>query len=230
MNNKVLIYENSLSKETDIQNFVLEGKARIQFVDGRMRLISTENPARKQKANYVLWCKENFPSNIEITWDFYPLQDEGLCMLFFAAKGENGKDIFDESLNVRTGEYQQYYDGDINAFHVSYFRRKAKSERAFRTCNLRKSKGFHLVMQGADPIPNIDDCMAPYKIKVVKLENKICFYINELRLFEFIDDRKTYGDLLEGGKIGFRQMSPMIAEYANLKVYHIKGEEHETNL
>jgi len=32
---------------------------------------------------------------------------------------------------------------------------------------------------------------------------------------------KTYGPLLEDGKIGFRQMAPLVAEYANLKVYEL---------
>jgi len=37
-------------------------------------------------------------------------------------------------------------------------------------------------------------------------------------VFDWRDDGKTYGELLTGGKIGFRQMAPLIAEYANLKV------------
>jgi hypothetical protein len=31
-------------------------------------------------------------------------------------------------------------------------------------------------------------------------------------------DGKTYGPILDRGKIGFRQMTPLIAEYANLVV------------
>lgn len=218
---KVLIYDNPLKEQQDVKDFVLEGKASIEFVEGRMRLVSTEDPALKQKANYVLWCKQEFPSNIEITWDFYPLSNDGLCMLFFAAKGQNGKDLFDSTLAVRTGEYQQYYDGDIDTFHLSYYRRKLEPERQFHTCNLRKSKGFHLAALGADPIPNVEDCASSYRMKIVKQNEIIQFYINELQLLEFVDDGKLYGDLLDGGRIGFRQMSPMIGEYANFKVYQI---------
>ena len=72
-------------------------------------------------------------------------------MMFFAAQGRNGENLFDPQLQKRTGEYIQYHHGDINAFHVSYFRRKEPDERAFHTCNLRKSYGFYLVCQGADP-------------------------------------------------------------------------------
>jgi hypothetical protein len=38
-------------------------------------------------------------------------------------------------------------------------------------------------------------------------------------IFTWEDDGATYGPRLQAGKIGFRQMAPLIAEYANLKVY-----------
>jgi len=34
-------------------------------------------------------------------------------------------------------------------------------------------------------------------------------------------DGKTYGPILDRGKIGFRQMTPLIAEYANLVVQKV---------
>lgn len=89
---------------------------------------------------------------------------------------------------------------------------------AFHTANLRKSYGFHLVAQGADPIPSVMDADAPYHIKIVKFSGRISFYINELLIFDWQDDGKTFGPVLGGGKIGFRQMAPLIGEYANLKV------------
>jgi len=42
-----------------------------------------------------------------------------------------------------------------------------------------------------------------------------------VEVFRFEDDGETYGPLLKGGKIGFRQLAPMIGEYADLKVYEI---------
>ncbi|MBQ7920035.1 MAG: DUF1961 family protein [Lachnospiraceae bacterium] len=218
---KELIYQNSLSCEEDIKGFVLEGSAKISFEEGKMRLENAMDAANGQKANYVLWCPEDFPSDVFIEWDFRPLREPGLCILFFAAQGINGESIFDESLTKRTGEYTQYHHGEINAFHVSYFRRKEPDERAFHTCNLRKSYGFHLVAQGADPIPEVEDAKEMYHIGVWKKGNVIKFYVNELEVFSFEDDGETYGDLLEGGKIGFRQLAPLVAEYSNLRVYKI---------
>lgn len=218
---EMLIYENPLEKAEDVKDFILEGQADISFGEGCMRMKNALSNDLGQKANYVLWCPNEFPKDIRVEWEFRPITDHGLCILFFAAKGKNGEDLFDPSLAKRTGEYPQYHSGDINAFHVSYFRRKEEDERAFHTCNLRKSCGFHLVAQGADPLPVAEDAKGFYKISVTKKDNRIAFSVNDLCVFEYYDDGKTYGAELEGGKIGFRQLAPLTAEYKNLKVYEI---------
>ncbi|MDO5417670.1 MAG: DUF1961 family protein [Lachnospiraceae bacterium] len=217
--NHSLIYENPLKAETDIENFILEGQARIHFSEEGMEMENALSGSLGQKANYVLWCPEEFPEDIRVEWEFKPLTDMGLCMLFFGAAGKDGKDLFDRSLAERTGEYAQYHSGDINTFHVSYFRRKEPDERAFHTCNLRKSCGFHLVAQGADPIPGAEDASDFYQIAVEKQGNQVRFFVNQLLVFTFEDDGVTYGPLLGKGKIGFRQLAPLKACYRNLKVY-----------
>ncbi len=214
-----LIYENALACEDDVKSFVLEGSAKISFPEGCLRLENALSAEQGQKANYVYWCDRDFPDNIVITWDFKPLKDPGLAILFFAAKGRNGEDLFDSSLQKRTGEYPLYHHGDINAFHVSYFRRKEPDERQFHTCNLRKSYGFNLVTQGADPIPDACDAVDFYHLKLVKTTKRVEFYVNDLMSFAYDDDGETYGDCLRDGKIGFRQLAPMIGEYRNLRVW-----------
>lgn len=213
-----VIYENPLNSQECIGDFILEGKAEISFPEGAMRLKNALSPEEGQKANFVLWCPVSFPSDVRIDWEFRPLEEPGLAMMFFAAKGRSGVSIFDETLSKRTGEYKQYHSGDINAFHVSYFRRKEPDERAFHTCNLRKSYGFHLVTQGADPIPDASPDSQWYEISVVKKSGKVTFFVGGLQIFEFDDDGVTYGDILTGGCIGFRQLAPMVAEYRNLRV------------
>ncbi len=156
-----LIYENTLSGERDIDGFVLEGRANISFPNGKMRLENALSQEVGQRANYVLWCPESFPCDVVIEWEFQPIREPGLAMMFFAAAGRGGEDLFSPALSPRTGEYPQYHHGDINAFHISYFRRKEPDERAFHTCNLRKSYGFYLTAQGGDPIPDVDDAKTP---------------------------------------------------------------------
>lgn len=219
---KELIYTNALSCEDDVKGFVLEGSANIYFENGKMRMKNALDAELGQKSNFVFWCDRDFPSDIMIEWDFKPIEEPGLAIMFFSAKGCNGEDLFDKSLAERDGQYNLYHSGDINAYHISYFRRKWDEERHFHTCNLRKSKGFYLVTQGADPIPNCDDAMKSYHIRITKYNGKIDFAIDDLTVFSWQDDGKEYGEVLGGGKIGFRQMAPMIGEYSDLKVFELK--------
>jgi len=219
-----LIYENPLACAGDVTGWRLEGEAAISFPLGRMRMESLRDPEEGQKANFVHWCDQSFPSEVAVSWDFTPLREPGLCILFFAAAGRNGEDLFDSALAPRNGEYDLYHHGDINALHVSYFRRRFPVERAFHTCNLRKSYGFHLVAQGADPLPSVADAAPPYRVRLVKCGPEVTFAINDLEVFRWRDDGSTYGPILGGGKIGFRQMAPLMAEYANLAVHAIERE------
>ncbi len=214
---KKLIYDNALAKKEDIKDFILEGSANTSFENGCMKLSSALDPSIGQAANYVFWCPVTFPKNIEITWDFTPLNERGLCIMFFSAAGRGGEDLFDDTLAERKGMYGSYHSGDINAYHLSYFRRSYPEERAFRTCNLRKSYGFELVAIAGDPLPNVVDAQSPYHMCIRKLNGKIDFFINEMPVLSFTDGGTVWGS----GKIGFRQMSPMVAEYANFKVYEI---------
>ncbi|MBQ9612405.1 MAG: DUF1961 family protein [Lachnospiraceae bacterium] len=221
--NTQLIYENPLAREEDIKDWILEGSAQISFPGDCMYMENAVDPSAGQKANYVLWCPEVFSENIRIEWEFRPVREPGLAMMFFAAQGRNGENLFDPQLQKRTGEYIQYHHGDINAFHVSYFRRKEPDERAFHTCNLRKSYGFYLVCQGADPIPDASEDAQWYQIAVEKKAEQVAFSVNGLEVFRFVDDGVTYGELLGKGCLGFRQLAPMAAEYRRLRVYEING-------
>lgn len=225
-----LVYENPLASPDDIRGFRMEGDGVASFPLGRMRMEGTRDPSEGQVANIVHWCDEELPDNVAISWDFYPVYEPGLCILFFAARGRNGEDVLDESLASRSGPYKQYHHGDINALHVSYFRRKAQAERGFTTCNLRKSYGFHLVARGGDPIPSIPDAQPPYRVQVVKAGAHVQFSIGNsdhepVVLFHWRDDAERYGPILTSGKIGFRQMTPMIGEYANLRVHRVRVSE-----
>ncbi len=217
-----LLYENALSCPGDLKDFVLEGKAVMTFPGGRLRLENVESASAGQKANYVLWCKKEFPADFQLEIDFRPLREPGLAMLFFSASGRNGENLFDASLAPRTGEYPQYHHGDINAFHLSFFRRKEPDERSFHTCNLRKSYGFYLVAQGADPLPDADDADRLYTLSLRKEGADIRFGVEGLEVLHFADDGVTFGPPLGGGCIGLRQLAPMAGEYTRLRIYALK--------
>lgn len=206
-----VLYENSLAGPSDLDGFRLEGDGAMSFPLGRLRLESVRPAADGQDANVVLWCPEDFSPDVTIEWDFWPIREPGLCILFFHAKGRHGEDLFD--LQPRTGPYEQYHHGDLDTYHVSYFRRRWPAERSFHTSNLRKSYGFHLVAQGADPIPDVADADGPYHLRLTVHRGEITFAINDLVTFTWHDEHP-----LTGGRIGFRQMAPLIGEYANLRV------------
>ncbi len=215
-----LIYSNPFNQMEDVKDFILEGEADVSIVDGKMQLKNKLDPVLGQKSNFVFWCPVNFPENIAITWDFYPIEQPGLCILFFVAKGINGDDVLSKFLKKRGGDYGEYHHGDINAYHLSYFRRRYPSEIEFQICNLRKSYGFHMVAKGADPIPNVDYGKPPYHLKLVKFKDEITFFINDLQILNYKDD-ESLGKILRDGKIGFRQMAPLIAQYSNFKVFEL---------
>lgn len=218
---ETLIYQNPLTKESDISDWVKEGEIKTSFSEG----LILENGASSElgdHAHFTYWLPEKFPKNIKITWDFFPIREPGLCMMFFSALGKNGEGIFSDTLAKRDGFYPQYHSGDINCYHISYFRHKHPEERAFRTCNLRKSAGFHFITQGGDPLPPVSDAIEDYHMSISNYEGKIIFTINDLEIFSYEDDGKAFGPVLEEGFIGFRQMAPMKARYRNLEVYTLK--------
>ncbi|UUL77256.1 YesU family protein [Pseudarthrobacter sp. Fe7] len=211
-----ILYRNALAGPDDVAAWVAEGPLCLDSRSGALVLSGSRDDREfGDDAHWTFWCPEEFPDRIRISWEFLPLAEPGLAMLFFAAGGHGGLDLFSPALAPRTGSYPQYHSGDIDALHVSYFRHKYASERAFRTCNLRKSAGFELVAQGADPLPPTEDATDFYRLEVVKDGPRVAFSINGLELFAWRDPSEK---VLGGGRIGFRQMAPLRAAYRNLVV------------
>ncbi len=220
-----VLYQNPLAGPKDVEGWRMEGPGAVTFPCGRMRMessveIDVRDPDKSQAANIVHWCPEVFPDCVRFSWSFRPLREPGLAILFFAARGRSGEHVLDASLPARSGPYDQYHHGAIDALHVSYFRRRLPDEIALHTCNLRKSFGFHLVCQGADPIPSarFASLEPPYRIWLLKDGPVVQFGVGQLTLFEWQDPGDAYGPVLREGSIGFRQMAPLIAEYAELQV------------
>ncbi|MGY1550651.1 DUF1961 family protein [Microbacterium sp. A588] len=212
-----LLYANPLASPEDLAGWVAEGPMAAS-ADADGVLLSSSGGIDE---HWTLWCPEAFGDRIRISWEMSPRSEPGLAMLFFGAAATVGGGIFDDGLAPRTGAYPQYHSGDIRTLHVSYFRRRWEDERAFHTCNLRKSPGFHLVSQGADPLPSVEDTRGDfYRICVIKDGARVTFSIDDLVLFEWADDEST-GPRVRDGRIGFRQMSPLTACYRNLEVHSL---------
>ncbi|KAF2790148.1 DUF1961-domain-containing protein [Melanomma pulvis-pyrius CBS 109.77] len=213
-----LLYRNTFNDSSAISSWIAEGPLTANISSNTLELSGAGNPGDY----FVYWLPEVFPDRIRITWEFSPIQEPGLAMFFFGAQSVAGGSIFDEGLAPRNGSYPQYHSGDIKVLHASYFRRRWLEERAFHLANLRKSPGFHLVSQGADPLPPVPDAAgAFYKVEVVKDKREVRFSINGLLLFSWDDTKTATGPIIREGRIAFRQMQPLVARYRNLEVWKL---------
>ncbi|NHI17344.1 DUF1961 family protein [Microbacterium excoecariae] len=212
-----LLYRNPLGGPDDIAGWVAEGPAAAAAAADALELSSSG----EWDDHFTLWCPEVFPDRIRASWDFSPVSEPGLAMAFFGAAGATSGGIFDADRAPRDGSYPQYHSGDIRTYHVSYFRRRWEDERAFHTTNLRASPGFRLVAQGADPLPPVVDARgAFYRIEITKDGPRVEFAIDGLTLFTWTDNAPAEARPA-AGRIGFRQMSPLVARYRNLEVHEL---------
>ena len=211
-----LIYSNPFSNAIDVKDWIMEGPGKIEFVDNAMQMYSPN-----EEGHHVFWCPKDFPSSFIAEWDAQDFEtDAGLCIVFFGAKGLNGQSIFDTSMPKRTtGVFTDYTKGLMNCYHISYYA-NAKYDTHRETVNLRKNKGFNLVMTGEKGIPI--ESLESHHLKLIKEEGHIVMFVDDRKVIDWQDDGMKYGAIIEDGKIGFRQMRWTRFSYKNFKVYQLK--------
>ncbi len=180
------------------------------------------NPSDGFTGHFNFWCPINFPDSIIIEWEFTPISDHGVCHLFFATKGQNGKEMFDSSLAKRDGHYSQYHSRDLNNYFVIYFSNWGILRTTnFATTSLHKSNPYAFLSHGKIGIVPGDNHF--HKIQLIKKQGEIQLYVNGNICLDFSDPgNNRWGTINSNGKIGFRQMAETIAKYKNFKVYSIK--------
>lgn len=213
-----VLYRSTLSAPEDLADWRIEGPMVTSFPASRLRLESAADPAEGQAANFVAWLPVEHEGDVRVSWSFRPLREPGLAMIFWAAQARGGGSVHDPSLPERTGEYEQYHSGALDAYHLSYYRRMWASERSLHTCNVRKSHGFHLMAQGADPLPAVLDADRAYRLELTWRGTAVEFTIDGIRCLTWTDDGSVGGPPRRGGALGLRQMAPLIAEYSDLTV------------
>ncbi|MEA3401229.1 MAG: DUF1961 family protein [Armatimonadota bacterium] len=197
-------------------NWTLEGPGILTQEDGRLRLQEPE-PGTEGANHIVLWNDTPTPKDFIAQWDFTPNDVAGLCIVFFSAKGLGGERIFDPGLEERDGTFSQYHSGDINCYHISYFRNTCS--RSPNTA-LRKNKGFWRCSAGYDYIPL--ETGVTSTITLVKRGAHIQFAINDRVSIDWVDDGVSRGPVWGGGHIGLRQMMTTDGWYDNFRVWAIK--------
>lgn len=211
-----ILYENDFSSPEKMQAWRMEGPGEIEFADGWMHMYS---PA--QTWHHVYWCPVDFPGSFEATWEMQNMNPEaGLCIIFFAAKGIDGEDVFDPSLPERDGTFSQYTKDQINSYHISYYANNPKNQER-EAAHLRKNNMFEIVQQGPEGIAKSSSEV--HKIKLIKDEARIVFYVDDVKIIDWTDDGKSLGPVYENGKIGFRQMQWTHFRYRNFRVSEIRN-------
>ncbi|NLO05775.1 MAG: DUF1961 family protein [candidate division WS1 bacterium] len=198
------------------QNWVLEGPGILTQEGGRLRMQEPE-PGTEGANNIVLWHRTETPKDYIAEWEFTPNEVAGLCIVFFSAKGRNGESIFDPALAPRDGTFTGYHSGDINCYHISYFRNTSTRQ---PNAALRKNYGFYRAAEGYDWIPL--EAGVTSRITLVKRGAHIQFAVNDRISIDWVDDGVTRGGVWGAGHIGLRQMLTTDGWYDNFRVWAVK--------
>ncbi len=212
-----LIVEDSFDEPWQ-DNWVLEGPGVLTQEGGRLRLQEPE-PGAEGANHTVLWNRTPHPRDFIAEWEFTPNEVSGLCIVFFCAKGINGEDIFDVSLAPRDGTFTGYTSGDINCYHISYFRNTCTRS---PNCALRKNLGFWRASAGYDYIPL--EAGVTSRLTLVKRGAHIQLAINDRVSIDWVDDGVTRGPVWGSGHFGLRQMMTTDGWYDNFRIWAIKRE------
>jgi len=211
-----LLYEGSMGTRDTVKGWKMEGPGTVDFRDGWMQMFSPQ-----EKMHHVYWCPATFPSAFVAEWDAQNLKTEaGLCIVFFAARGDNGKDIFDPTLPARNGTFKQYTHGRIVSYHISYYTNAAHNPDRGHT-NLRKNNKFILLQKGKEGIPARSKKI--HKIRLVKDGPHIVMYVDKRKVIDWTDDGKRHGPAHTSGRIGFRQMKWTRFRYRNFRVWELRS-------
>lgn len=211
-----LLHEWTLADADQVESWVMEGPGQISFDEGWMRMKSGRPDG--PDGHMVFWPEPDLPEDFIAQWEIQMLDPVGLCIVFFCAKGRNGEDLFDPSLEAREGIFARYHSGDTNSYHISYFA-NPPHEAGRITSNMRKNHGFFLVANGPPGIgPTSTE---PHQVTLMKRGNHIQLAVDDRVIIDFVDDGETYGPVLGGGKLGLRQMQWTDARYRNLRIYEM---------
>ncbi len=218
-----LLYSSKMNNQASVKDWVLEGPAEISFEDDKMIMRSKiPNPQDGSTGHFNYWCPVDLPDSFVAEWEFQPLSERGVSLIHFAAKGQNGADIFAPSLSKRDGHFQQYANGDIMNYWIVFF----SNNRRMRTTNyattyLSKSSKSRLLEYGK--IGVIPGDMEFHKLRLLKDGAHLQLLVNGEFCLDFADPgSERWGPVLGAGKISFRQMAVTVGAYRNFNVWELR--------
>jgi hypothetical protein len=215
-----VLYASKLDTTDSITGWVMEGPGQTHCRDGWMEMAS-QRP-RGPEGHSVHWCPETFPERFVAEWEMQVVSETGLCIVFFAAAGPGGEDVFSPTLPKRTGIFTQYTQGGIDCYHISYFANTPSAPGRI-TSNIRKNSGFYLIANGPPGIePGSEEV---HRLRLVKDSDHIQLQVDDRVVIDSTDDGQGYGPALGAGKIGLRQMQWTVARYRDFRVHALHARE-----
>lgn len=209
-----ILYENDFSIPDQLEDWKMEGPGKTEFKEGWMHMYSPD-----EEWHHVYWCPMDFPESFAAEWEMQNMNpDAGLCIVFFAAGGINGEDIFDPLLPERDGTFRYYTKDKLKSYHISYYANNPKNQER-EASHLRKNNMFEIMQTGPEGIAK--HATDIHHIRLVKDRARIVMLIDGKKIIDWTDDGKTHGPVYGGGKIGFRQMQWSHFRYRNFKVQEI---------
>jgi len=204
-----LPYRAGMGDAGSVRDWVMEGPGRTEFADGWMTMDSPDGGG-----HFTYWCPRPFPGSFLAEWDAQCLDAElGLCIVFFAARGPGGEDLFDARLPRRTGLFPDYTMG-LRCYHVSYYANTPDEPRR-ATSNMRRNPGAHVVAQGPVAIPW--DSTAVHRLRLLKDGARVRLEADGVAFIDWADDG-ALGPALGDGWIGLRQMRWTRFRYRDFRV------------
>ena len=181
---------------------------------------------RQDPSHMVVWNKNRFPANMMFEFTVnHNGSDNGLTLVFFAAEGDQGQDIFNLDLPPRNGVYRNYNKGRLKNYTVSYWSRNQKPSLVLRgeaySNRIRKNPGANVLATNASLTDKCNDC--DFGVRILKIGGHITAEINGT-VVNHVTDTDPHG----GGYIGLRSMQGVNkVSYDNFKVWSVR-EAHTT--
>ncbi len=243
-----LVYENDFSADDKIDfetsfvtddkrtrlpdpqaEWIAEGWGGADVCDGKLWVAPSAFEACGERAgnpdqepsHMVVWNKTRFPADVifEFTVNHHG-SDNGLTLVFFAADGAEGQDIFDLELPPRNGVYRNYNKGRLRNYTVSYWSRNKKPSLVAKgeqyTNRIRKNPGANIIATDDSLTDKCNDC--DFKVRILKVAGNISVEINGVVANHVVDSDAPHG----GGYIGLRSMEGVDrVSYDDFKVWSV---------
>ena len=211
-----LIYRNEFASFASCAGWRMEGPGVVEFAGGELKMQPRDLNA--PDAHFVYWCPEIFPADFLAEWTFVPESRYGLAIVFFAARGVKGEPVLAPGLAPRHGVFTQYTQGDVAAYHISYYA-NTPEDPGRMTTNLRKNPGFCLLSNGPAPLQYGDN--RPHRVRLLKERGHIVMTVDGRKIIDY-NDNGGFGKVWRDGSFGFRQMARSVMRYSDFSVYELK--------